>query len=307
MKYSDSQEFLEALDEQLRKQAETAGRGQDYANLREELAIERFLARIDPEIAIVKGGTAAMFTIANAPHTKDVDLVITDATVQSLGLDKMNPDERANALADLIQDHLRTGATGDFFRFKFEDAFPITDLKPGHACARINISVMVGREEMHFLQIDIALQDGELPSRLVRARDMLRFAGVANPQVRTVTPEYLVADKVTLYLEEHGQPDAERVKDIVHAALIIEQCSLNKNRLAELLADRAVHRNVVDKLKEPIPDPPDRWNDRFDELMEQAQSDMTMLEAMEIIRATTNKVRAKAQDLAKRKTSRHGA
>jgi hypothetical protein len=68
---------------------------------------------------------------------------------------------------------------------------------------------------MHFLQVDIALQDGELPTRLVHARDMLKFAEVANFRVRMVTPEFLFADKVTLYLEEHRKPDADRVKDIV--------------------------------------------------------------------------------------------
>jgi hypothetical protein len=274
--------------------------------LKEELSIERFLARMDPDMAIVKGGTAAMLAVPNAPHTKDVDLVITDTIVQSLGLNEMSPEARANALADLIQDHLNRGAKGDFFRFKFEDAFQITDLKPGHACARINFSVMVGRSEMHFMQVDIALQNGMLPSRLVQARNMLEFAGVANPQVRTVTAEYLVADKVTLYLEEHGQPDADRVKDIVHAALVIENCPLDAGRLTELLADRAVHRDVVHKLGDPVPDPPERWNDRFDELMEQAQSSMSMHQGMERIRAATNVIRDKAKALAEEKASERG-
>lgn len=298
MKYSDSQEFLQALEQKLKEQAERNGRSQDYTNLKEELAIERFLARIDPEVAIVKGGTAAMLTLSSTPHTNDVDLVITDKVVQSLGLDQMDPDKRADALADLVQDHLRGGTKGDFFRFKLEDAFPITDLKPGHACARINISVMVGKSEIHFLRVDIALQDTEIPSELLPGRDMLGFAEVSNPQIRTVIPEYLVADKVTLYLEEHGTPDADRVKDIVHAALVIQSCSLDKGRLTDLLADRAAHRDVVGKLSRTLPNPPDRWNDRFDELIEQANTNMTMREAMNIIRDTINQIRDKAVDIA---------
>jgi hypothetical protein len=300
MIYSDWTEFLEVLDTTLRKQAQQLGRNQDYINLREELAIERFLARIDPEIAIVKGGTAAMLTIPNAPHTKDVDLVIPDAVVQSLRLDKLSSRDRANALADFLQEHVRKSTPGDFFRFKFEEAFAIEDLKPGHACARINISVMVGTSEMHFMQVDIALQEGELPSQLVQGRDMLGFAGVTNPHVRTVTPEYLVADKVTLYLEEHGVPDANRVKDIVHAALVIEGCSLDTTRLTELLADRAVHREVVGKLKKGIPDPPTHWNDPFEELMEQAQSTMTMQQAIKKIRKAIDEVSAKAVVIAEK-------
>src|ERR1700728_3470707 len=167
MKYNDPQEFLAALDERLREQAQQNGRAQDYRNLKEELAIERFLSRMDPSITAVKGGTAAMLMILNAPHTRVIDLVVAESVVQSLGLNNMTPEERTDALADLIQEHLRNGPKGDFFRFKFEDAFPITDLKPGHACARINFSVMVGKSEMHFLQVDVALQHGELPTNLV--------------------------------------------------------------------------------------------------------------------------------------------
>jgi hypothetical protein len=89
---------------------------------------------LDPEIAAVKGGTAAMLVAPNAPHTRDVDLVITESVVRSLGLTAMAPGDRADALAELIQDSLRKGSKGDFFRFKFDGAFPITDLNPGHAC-----------------------------------------------------------------------------------------------------------------------------------------------------------------------------
>lgn len=286
MKYRDSDEFRRALDEKLRQQAQQNGRNQDYIRLQEELAIERFMARIDPDVAMVKGGAATMFTIPNAPHTRDVDLIVSKNVVTSLGLDKMQPDERTDALTELVEDQLRSGPKGDFFRFKLEDSFPITDLKPGHACARVNISVMVGKTDFYFLQLDIALQDGDVPSKMQPGRDLLNFAEVANPNVRTVTPEYLVADKVTLYLEEHGQPDANRVKDIVHAALLIERSPLDKDKLTHLLASRASHREVVHKLKDPIPDPPEHWKDRFDELMEPTNSNMTITEAMDVIRKT---------------------
>lgn len=306
MKYNDSQEFLAALDEHLREQALQSGRGQDYQNLKEEVAIERFLSRLDPDIAAVKGGTAAMLTIPNAPHTRDVDLVIAGSVVQSLGLNEMEPTERTNILAELIQDQLRKGPKEDFFRFKFEDAFPITDLKPEHACARMNITVMVGKSEMHVLQIDVALQHGDLPTAMVPGRDMLGFAGVANPQVRTVTAEFLFADKVTLYLEEHGRPNADRVKDIMHAALIAERSSFNRDALANLLADRAIHRDVLKKLAQPIPAPPKRWKEQFEELREQAQSAMTMQQAIKIIEDTVKHVRAKAVDLGKIKQPHPG-
>jgi hypothetical protein len=51
------------------------------------------------------------------------------------------------------------------------------------------------------MQIDVALQHGHVPSRLINAKDMLSFAGVENPKIQIVITEYLAAGKVTLYLE----------------------------------------------------------------------------------------------------------
>lgn len=305
MKYSDPQEFFAALDQHLRTEVEKSRRAQDLQNLKIELAIERFLSRIGPDLGAIKGGTAAMLTVPNAPHTRDVDLVISESLVKSLGLNDMHPDKRADALADLLQEHLRKGPKGDFFRFKYEDAFAITDLKPGHACARINFTVMVGKSELHVLQVDVALQDGELPTISMPGRHMLQFAGIENLEVRTVTAEYLFADKVTLYLEEHGKPDAERVKDIVHAALIASSRSLNLEELAKILANRALHREVVEKLAEKIPEPPKRWKDQFEELREQAESSMTMQDAIEIIERTVSRVRDAALKIARKTTGKN--
>ena len=43
-----------------------------------------------------------------------------------------------------------------------------------------------------------------------------------------------------------------------------------------------------------MPDPPDRWNDRFDELIEQANTNVTMCEAMNIIKEKINEIRNEA-------------
>jgi hypothetical protein len=298
MKFDDAKDFAQELEQKLKADAQKRGRSQDYVNLKEELAIERFVARIPTDIAIVKGGAAAMFTIKSTPHTKDVDIIIPTSIVTSLGLDKMEPMERADAIADLIQEHATTN-TNDFFRFKFENSRAITGLKPGHACARIEYTVMVGGTELTFIQVDIALQHGDVPSELTDGRDLLAFADVANPKVRIATPEYLLADKLTLYLEEHGKPDADRVKDIVHAALIIQNCSPNMEQLTECLAERAFHREVLDKLKLEFPDPPDHWQDRFEELIKQADAEMRIDEALAVIRETLKSVRTKAYNLAK--------
>lgn len=301
MKFDNVQDFLEELDKQLQQRVEKLGRIQDLQRVKIELCIERFLSRIGPDLGAVKGGTAAMLTVPDSPHTSDVDIVISEALVKSHGLADMDPKKRADALAELVQEHLQKGHKKDFFRFKYEDAFEITDLKPGHACAKILYTVMVGKSELHQLEVAVALQVGDLPSEIKPARNMLAFAGVENPEIRIVTPEYLFADKVTLYLEEHGSEDAERVKDIVHAALVAEKIKFDTEKLAQVMADRAVHREVVDKLEKKVPDPPKRWKEQFKELREQAGSAMTMSDAIEIIESTVSKVREKAVECARAK------
>lgn len=299
MRFDNVHDFLEELDKNLQEKVEKLGRIQDFQRVRIELCIERFLARIGHDLGAVKGGTAVMLTVPESPHTGDVDIVISEDLVKSLGLMDMEPKKRADALAELVQEHIQRGHQKDFFRFKFEDAFEITDLKPGHACAKILFAVMVGKTELHQLEVDVALQVGELPSKIKPGRHMLAFAGVENPKIRTVTAEYLFADKVTLYLEEQGREDTERVKDIVHAALVAEKSKFDTNKLTQVLADRAVHRDVVDKLEEKIPDPPKQWKYQFEELREQAGSAMTLAEAMEIIENTISNVRKKAVECAR--------
>ena len=111
-------------------------------------------------------------------------------------------------------------------------------------------------------------------------------------------PEYIIADKVTLFLKENGNQDFERPNDIAHAALLIENCNLDMDRLTEGLSQYAIQRDVVDKLIEQIPDAPDRWEDRFNESMEQSKSALTLPEAMNLIRDMVYLVRNRAFDLA---------
>lgn len=301
MKFDNPKDFSAALNERLNKEAEKSGRMQDLAKLKIEVAIERFLYRISHSLGAVKGGTAAMLFMQNAPHTKDLDLVISENLVKEFGLNEMEPAARAEKLAEIINEEILKPRKKDFFRFVYEQATPITDLKPGHACARLTFRVMLGADEIHALLVDVALQNGPLPTITAPAKDMLNFADVENPEVRIVTPEYLFADKVTLYLEEHGRPDADRVKDIVHAALVAKTKNLNLDELADMMADRAIHREVVEKLKTKIPEAPDRWKDQFEELREEAQSSMTMKEAIVVIEDTVRKVREKAIEIAKSK------
>ncbi len=108
----------------------------------------------------------------------------------------------------------------------------------------------------------------------------------------------MFADKVTLYLEEHGREDADRVKDVVHAALLAQKIKFNSEALVSILADRAIHREVIDELKEKLPDPPKRWKSQFEELCAQSRSALSMAEAMLILERTVEPVRTKAIALA---------
>lgn len=287
MKYKNGAEFENDLLKELQEQARSV---QEFQDLKVQLATERLLARIDIHDAILAGGAATKYQAFPSPYTRDIDLMIAENKVKELGLNKMNTDKRAETLLDWVKEQL-SESKGDFFRFRAEHAYAIADLGEGEPCARIIIAIELNRHDFIMLELDLALADKQIPARVMPGRNMLGFAGVKNPRIQIMCPEYLIADKTTLYLKERGNEHFDRVNDLAHAALLIERCNLNQEYLVQGLTAYATQRGVAGKLTEPIPAPPDWWNDKFEESMEQSKSDMTLREAIDLVGNTLKSVR----------------
>lgn len=294
MKYKDADEFKKALDEQLKEQTRSL---QEQHDMKARISTERILARLNSREAFLQGGAATKYTVPNSPYTKDVDLIVTDEKVKEMGWDKMQPDERAESMRTWLGEDL-SESKGDHFKFRTDQAYAIKDLGDGEPCARVIVAVEIGRHDFHLYEVDLAMQNKESPTRETPGHDLLGFAQVENPEIRALCPEYIIADKVTLYLKENGKEDFERVNDVAHVALIIENTDLDLDRLTEGLAQYAIQRDVVNELIERIPDAPERWEDKFQEAMEQSKSDLALAQAMDMIRDTVDLVRDRAFDVA---------
>lgn len=294
MKYKDADEFKKALDEQLKEQTRSL---QEQHDMKARISTERILARLDPREAFLQGGAATKYTVPNSPYTKDVDLIVADEKVKEMGWDKMQPDERAESMRTWLAEEL-SESKGDHFKFRTDQAYAIKDLGDGEPCARVIVAVEIGRHDFHLYEVDLAMQNKETPTREMPGHDLLGFAQVENPEIRALCPEYIIADKVTLYLKENGKEDFERVNDVAHVALIIENTDLDLDRLTEGLSQYAIQRDVVNELIERIPDAPERWEDKFQESMEQSKSDLSLAQAMDMVRDTVDMVRDRAFDAA---------
>lgn len=294
MKYDDADEFKKALDQHIK---ETNRSLQDQHDMKGRISTERIMSRIDSKDAFLQGGAATKYSVPNSPYTKDVDLIITDEKVKEMGWDKMPPDERAESMRVWLGQELAE-SKGDHFKFRTDQSYAIKDLGPGEPCARVIVGIEVGKQDFHLYEVDLAMQNKETPTRETTGHDLLSFAGVENPEIHTMCPEYIIADKVTLYLKENGKEDFERSNDLAHAALLIQNTDLDLDRLTEGLAQYAIQRDVVNELIEYMPDAPDRWEDKFQEAMEQSKSDLSLAEAMDMIRDTVDLVRDRAFDVA---------
>lgn len=96
----------------------------------------------------------------------------------------------------------------------------------------------------------------------IKGRDVLGFADVQNPEITTLTREYKTADKVTLVLSQ-GE-SSERPRDIVHAALLLEDGRYDEHKLANWLEKFGDERDVLHQLSKPLIIPSSAWTTKID-------------------------------------------
>jgi len=292
MKYNNPNDFKRDLDNFVESHAQTP---EEQVDLRASIAIERFLSRIDPSEAIVQGGTAVAKLLPNSPYTTDVDIILKAQIVKEMGLDQMNSQDRANVIRAWLNDKVAERAD-DYVNQECVMIAPIMDLNEGFPSTKAFMLDKVGVEKFTKFQVDVALQKGDIPTCEIQGKDLLSFAEIPNPTICVMAPEYLVADKVTLFMSRQGH-EHERPNDLAHAALLIQHCDLDKEKLAQGIAQYAISREVVDKLHDKIPNAPIEWRNGFEIAMKQAKSDLTLEKSLELISEVVEPVFNRAIEL----------
>jgi hypothetical protein len=249
MKYNNPSDYIVALERELERVSHS--NELFLAELRKDMALERLIARFDPDKSAVKGGFGVRTLVAGSPLTQDIDLLIENKDWQAL-----NKDQLFKFVAEYVVDHITTEGP-DQFKFTPTSSARFADLDSDQAAARIWAQVSVAGRSFGAVVIDAGVKQANLPTERASGRDVLAFAEVENPVITTLSREYLIADKVTLFLQKGVEGD--RPRDVVHAALLLENGKYNEDKLAEWLDRLGEQRGVAGYLGETLEPAPKSW------------------------------------------------
>ena|GEM_PF-1886856 len=258
-----NEEFEKKLADYLVSEAAQQERTVDQ--LRNEVAYERFLARMNPNSMTIKGGYAVKSQVPVSPYTKDIDLILMG---EKLPLEK---DKLPRAVREVINDQLERVQIDDHFRFDTGEALGFADLEPRDAAARIAVRAYVGSSQERFatFPLDVATTDGHvLPPKTVTAPNHLSWASIESAQVSVAAPEYLFADKLLIYVESRNK---NRIGDVAHMALLAEK-GVEVDKVAWALNQLSKERGLQAKILEPLSEPPKDWSETFNRIMPQVKN-----------------------------------
>lgn len=248
--YPSPAAFKQALEQRLRAGART---GAELARRRQLLVFERFLARIDAvfgEAATLKGGLVLELRIKRARTTRDVDLRLIGSTGQALP--KLQEAARRD-LADFMT--FEVGADEDHPEIR-NDAIQYDGLRFRAECR------LAGKLYGQPFGVDVAAGDPILGEpEVVRAEDVLAFAGIPPPELRLYPIETHIAEKLHAYTMPRPRLNS-RVKDLPDLALLATARPLEASRLRAALEQTFTFRKTH-ALPSRLPAPPDAWTSPY--------------------------------------------
>lgn len=260
--YASAEAFRRALEVRLNKAAETELI--QINRLRRQVAFDRLLARlfrIDPAPWVLKGGYALELRFRTARATVDIDL-----TVQRIAA---ATEADANQIVrDMLQD-AASFSLGDWFEYTIGP--PVLDLDAApYGGARFPVEARMDDRIFARFHLDAGIGDAVIqPVEIIDCRDWLSFAGIAAPQVQTLSREQQFAEKLHAYTLPRSSTNS-RVKDLIDLALLIRSGGLSPTRAADAL-HLTFERRRTHKLPAVLVEPPRDWERRFLALAEECQ------------------------------------
>jgi len=249
--YDDAVSFRHALEDRLRKRA--LDHGEDLQRLRQQVAFDRFVTRIQYDGAnrwILKGGHALELAIGSARATRDIDLALNT----SIG----RGSDNHVTLQRMLQ-QAASRSPGDWLEFQVGES--MMDLNgPLYGDERFPLRSMLGGRLFVAFHVDVAVGDILLePLRIATGEDWFGFAGIEASPLTTTSLEQQFAEKLHAYtMPRAGTRDNSRVKDLVDMVLLLETGSLEPEGVAAAVVATFRHRNSH-LVPETLPGPPMSW------------------------------------------------
>jgi hypothetical protein len=232
--YLTAASFRRGVGDRL-KQAANA-RGRPVLEVRREFLFQRFLARVFADPAsrwVLKGGTGLLVRLPGARHSRDIDLLYPD---ESLDLRRAVEELRVMARID----------TADHLSFVVDDPVLLGD---GQTLATIGVTGYTGATRFDRFTIDLSTE-----VHVVARFERLRPEPVIDVPGLPALPEFTlyplpdqVADKVCAMYASYGTPPgpSTRFRDLIDLALIVTTSPLDAELTSRALESEARRRNLT--------------------------------------------------------------
>lgn len=255
-KYASAAALRRALEDRLRQTANTEH--VDLARLRRQVAFDRLLARLfhsDDAPWALKGGYAMELQLRVARTTVDIDLTLP----ASLNLSSEEAPA-TGAVREMLQESASLDL-GDWFVYTVGAPMMDLDAAPNGG-ARYPIECrMDGRTFANF-HLDVGIGDVLiLPLQKIRGLDWLAFAEISAAEMRLISKEQQVAEKLHAYTLPRSTRNS-RVKDLVDLLLLIRTGEVRQTQLAEAVR-MTFDRRKTHAIPLDLVPPPESWESQF--------------------------------------------
>ena len=257
MQYETPAAFRQALEERLRQRERETG--EPLVRMRKRLVFERCMARLQKKIDspwVLKGGFGLELRLGmRARMTKDLDLGVD---LGYFGGGKSSSVEVAQKLREDLG-----GAGEDGFAFVVPQAEEQTLQIPGVLAYRFNVDARLDGREFEKIKVDVGIGDPLIPPlEELKGSDLLSFAEIPSPIIRTTSRAQHLAEKVHALSRPFDDRINTRVKDLADIMLLMNlglpDPSVVRNAVREIFLARQSH-----DIPKGIDKPPATWVSSF--------------------------------------------
>jgi hypothetical protein len=257
MRYTTSAAFRMALEERLRQRERETG--EPHVRMRKRIVFERGMARLQKTTSnpwVVKGGFALELRLGlRARMTKDLDLGVDMGYFGNRTLSAAEVAEKLRA--DLAEPN------EDGFVFVVpqaqEDALPI----PGVQAYRFSVEARLDGRTFDTVKVDIGIGDPLIqPLDALEGSDLLDFAGIPAPVIRTTSRAQHFAEKMHALTRPWEDTINSRVKDLADILLLMNLGLPDPSAVGKAISEIFVGRKSHD-IPKRIENPPATWTSSF--------------------------------------------
>lgn len=269
-KFKSAKDFRKSLEARLQRHAKE--KNIDLQRVRRQVAFDRLLARLfsdsNPPF-FLKGGYAMELRLSSARATKDIDLTYLDR-IQNTG--ELLPDLILNELQSLAAVDL-----GDFFSYTLGSPMFDLDNAPYGGSRFPVFSHIDGKLFVRF-HLDVGGDFLVSNTEIQKTPDWLNFCGIPGQNVRIISVEQQIAEKIHAYTLPRKTKVNSRVKDLIDILLLMDMRQLDSNKLAFVL-DKIFKNRNTHSLPTFLPTPPIEWSSPYAAMAEECGLDNNLTTA----------------------------